>query len=358
MLVRDLISDRKLLNTTMWVLLVGVALFGNAPLFVVIYWAFALFMVLRAAQGQFPRKIKTTIVLAYLLLAVLQSIFAANAVDAPHINLLTALFSRIFAAAFILLPLAVERIVIVSKRTDFYLPSVRAMATISFEQLQANKQLISRSLQGVGKIKQTLSTDNLKETFEDLHRHSSVKYINDGSLTDDYFELVAQSLADPYIYLVISNTGSSASEIISLFTQKQYNHASLSFDADLKTIISYNGGEKVYPPGLNAEMVEAFHKKDDASVLVYRLPTTRAQKKLISDQVRAINTTGSAYNLLGLVTKHSYRPNIMFCSQFVYRMLKVAKLDYFDKPAGDVRPTDFIELDYYKKLDFCYEIKF
>ncbi|MFD0897221.1 hypothetical protein [Loigolactobacillus binensis] len=247
---------------------------------------------------------------------------------------------------------------IITKRTDFYLPSIKELATISFAQLQTDQQTIAHSLQGISKLKQTLATDKLKATFADLHRHSSTKYINNGSLTADYFAHAYASLADPHIYLVISNTGSNASEIISLFTQKQYNHASLSFDAELKTIISYNGGEKVYPPGLNAEMVEAFHKKADASVLIYRLATTRAQKQQIIDKVQEINTTGSAYNLLGLVTKHSYRPNIMFCSQFVYRMLKLAQLDYFDKPAGDVRPTDFIELDYYKKLDFCYEIKF
>lgn len=356
--MRDLISDRKLINTTMWLLLIGVAFFGSVPLFVMIYYAFAVFMILRTAQSQFPKAVKASMIVAYIVLATLQTIFAANAVGAHHMNLLTAFFSRVFAAAIILLPLAVERSVVVNKKTDFYLPSIKEVATVSFEQLNNNKELISHSLAGIGKIKHTLSSDNLKETFEDLHRHSSTKYINNGSLTDEYFKLAQDSLTDPYIYIIISNTGSSASEIISLFTQKQYNHASLSFDTDLKTIISYNGGEKVYPPGLNAEMVEAFHKKDDASVLVYRLPTTIEQKQQILDKVKQINTDGSAYNLLGLVIKHSYRPNIMFCSQFVYQMLKLAGLTYFDKPAGDVRPTDFIELDYYKKLEFCYEIKF
>lgn len=356
--MKDLISDRKLINTIMWVLLSGLAFFGTVPLFIVTYWACALFMILRTRQSQLPRKISWAVISAYIVLGTLQTIYVGNAVAGPHLNLLTAFFSRIFAALLILLPLAVERTVIITKRTDFYLPSIKELATISFAQLQTDQQTIAHSLQGISKLKQTLATDKLKATFADLHRHSSTKYINNGSLTADYFAHAYASLADPHIYLVISNTGSNASEIISLFTQKQYNHASLSFDAELKTIISYNGGEKVYPPGLNAEMVEAFHKKADASVLIYRLATTRAQKQQIIDKVQEINTTGSAYNLLGLVTKHSYRPNIMFCSQFVYRMLKLAQLDYFDKPAGDVRPTDFIELDYYKKLDFCYEIKF
>jgi hypothetical protein len=67
---------------------------------------------------------------------------------------------------------------------------------------------------------------------------------------------------------------------------------------------------------------------------------------------------GSAYNMIGLLVKRSYKPNIMFCSQFVYKMLKLARVQYFNKKDGEVRPTDFIELDYYKKLHFEYEIKF
>lgn len=356
--MRDLISDRKLINTALWIFLVGSVLFGNIPLFVITYLTVAVFMILRTTQSQLTRKVKRPMILTYVVLAIFQIIFVSVSFANQDANIFAKLLSRIIAAASVLLPLAVESNIIIRKRADFYLPSVKELATISFEQLRNNKTAITDSLQGLGKIKSTLSSDNLKETFEDLHRHSSTKYINNGSLTDEYFQLANQTLDDPFIYLVISNTGSSASEIISLFTQKQYNHASLSFDADLKTIVSYNGGEKVYPPGLNAEMVEALHKKDDASVLVYQLATTRAQKKIIIDKIKEINETGSAYNLLGLVTKHSLRPNIMFCSQFVYSMLKLAHVDYFDKPAGDVRPTDFIELDYYKKLEFCYEIKF
>ncbi|AVK99309.1 hypothetical protein [Pediococcus inopinatus] len=356
--MKDLISDRKVINTALWIFFIGVTLFGNVPLFVITYLTVATFMILRTTQMQLAKKVKVPMIFTYFVLAILQCIFAANTIGAFNNDVFTEILSRVVAAAFILLPLAVERNIIIRKRTDFYLPSVKEMATISFEQLRNNKSTIKESLQGFNKVRRTLASDNLKETFEDLHRHSSTRYINNGSLTDEYFELANQTLADPYIYLVISNTGSSASEIISLFTQKQYNHASLSFDADLKTIVSYNGGEKVYPPGLNAEMVEAFHKKDDASVLIYQLAVTRAQKQIIIDKIKEINSTGSAYNLLGLVTKHSLRPNIMFCSQFVYQMLKLAHVDYFDKPAGDVRPTDFIELDYYKKLEFCYEIKF
>ena len=64
-------------------------------------------------------------------------------------------------------------------------------------------------------------------------------------------------------------------------------------------------------------------------------------------KVEKINDEGSAYNLLGLIFKRSRKPNIMFCSQFVYTMLK---------QAAQVTPSDFIELDYGRKLEFVRRI--
>jgi hypothetical protein len=143
-----------------------------------------------------------------------------------------------------------------------------------------------------------------------------------------------------------------------MFTRKQYNHASLSFDKELKTIISYNGGENIYPPGLNMEMVKYFNKKQDASIIVYSLPISVEKKEMVIKKIKEINTEGNAYNLFGLVLKFSFKSNIMFCSQFVYKMLKDAGLNYFEKEEGKIRPTDLIELDYNRKLNYEYKIKF
>lgn len=62
-------------------------------------------------------------------------------------------------------------------------------------------------------------------------------------------------------------------------------------------------------------------------------------------RLRKINQEGSAYNLLGLLFPMSCQPNIMFCSQFVYAMLRLAGLHYFRKNPLQVRPTDFVEWD-------------
>ena len=76
------------------------------------------------------------------------------------------------------------------------------------------------------------------------------------------------------------------------------------------------------------------------------------QKQKMLDIVKNINSEGSAYNLIGLVFKYSHRPNIMFCSQFVYSLLQKVDLAYFDKKAELVQPTDLVELDYFRKLEF------
>ncbi|MEB7720772.1 hypothetical protein [Staphylococcus equorum] len=129
-------------------------------------------------------------------------------------------------------------------------------------------------------------------------------------------------------------------------------------DKELKTTISYNGGENLTLPGLNQEQLESFNKKSDASIMVYKIKATKEQKKRIIEKINEINNAGSAYNLVGLVTKASIRPNIMFCSQFVYSILKIANLEYFEANNTKVKPTDFVENDYYRKLEFCYEIAF
>ena len=56
---------------------------------------------------------------------------------------------------------------------------------------------------------QTIHESNA-ELAEDLKRHNSLDYINSHTLDEAYFKLADQSLEDPHLYLVISNTGSSA----------------------------------------------------------------------------------------------------------------------------------------------------
>lgn len=330
--------------------------YGDNTIFIFAAIFVFLIMIFRALKINSRKRFRMYLILNYVILLVAQlTFFVRYLFDYQYISLIY-FIKNIIGIFFLALPYLIECLITINKYTEFYFPSVQEINTMSFTQIKNAVNLVHEKLKGIDKIKNSVSVDKLEEIVKDIPRHSSTKYINNGTLTDDYFKAAYSSLTDPYIYIVISNTGSAASELISVFTKKQYNHASLAFDFDLETIISYNGGEKVYPPGLNHEMIEFFNKKDEASIIVYKVKATENQKKLLIDKIKEINEEGSAYNMMGLVLKSSLKPNIMFCSQFVYKMLKHVDLAYFDKKDGKVKPTDLIELDYYRKLQFCYEI--
>jgi hypothetical protein len=175
-----------------------------------------------------------------------------------------------------------------------------------------------------------------------LPRHNSFRYITCRSLGDEYFTAAHDALEDPHVYIVLSNTGSPAGRVIGFFTGAAYTHVSLAFDSSLKTLVSYNGGGKISSPGLNRETPADLTRNPGASLAVLRLKTTAAQKQALVNRVAAINREGSSYNLLGLLTKKSALPNIMFCSQFVYTLLDDAGAAYFSGKNGRVRPMDFL----------------
>ncbi|MBN2897370.1 MAG: YegS/Rv2252/BmrU family lipid kinase [Clostridia bacterium] len=209
------------------------------------------------------------------------------------------------------------------------------------------KSVVKKSVVAVTQIK------DISRLICDFPRHSALYYVNKNSLSKEYFLKAEKALMEPYIYLVLSQTGSPAGELIRKFTCKQYSHASLSFDGELETLVSYNGGTGRCFPGLNCELVNDYHQKADACLVVYKIKATFQQKKRILDKMRLIDEQGSSYNYLGFLWSYTFKENIMFCSQFVYSMLEVAELHYFDKKPSKVMPMDFLELDIDAHLEFC-----
>lgn len=189
----------------------------------------------------------------------------------------------------------------------------------------------------------------------DLTRHSWFHYCTRRSLSPDYFRRAAASLSDGYVYLAFARSNSPAGQVIGLFTERPYNHVSLALDRDLTTLVSYNGGGPGEAPGLNPETVAELVHRRGSSVRLYRLPATRDQKRIILRRLGKIDQEGSAYNLLGLVLPCTGQPNTMFCSQFVYGILKLAGLAYFQKAPLQVRPTDLLEWDLQGRLEFLRE---
>jgi hypothetical protein len=345
-------------NLVAVLIVVGLLVAGDALLFVLSYIALFIFICVRTLMQTERKRHKFYMLIAYLAVMILQICIAQELLHGESETWRQIAIPRTFAAIILLLPLAVSRYISTGKYSQFYLPSLREAATIGFSDLHDSMSVVNKAISKMGQAGKSMSPHILMELITDMPRYDSFHYINNDSLTEAYFEEVEKTFDDENMYIVISNTGSPASELISVFTQTQYNHASLAFDEKLRTIISYNGGERVYPPGLNQEMLKFFMKKPDASILVYSLPATRQQKEMILEKIREINREGSAYNMVGLLLKYSHKPNIMFCSQFVFNMLQYAGLAYFTKPDGKVSPINLIELDYHKKLRFLYEIRF
>jgi hypothetical protein len=178
--------------------------------------------------------------------------------------------------------------------------------------------------------------------LRDLPRHNSFRYINAGTIPASFFDAAGETLGDPYIYIVLSDTKTPASRVIAAFTGDSYNHVSLSFDPALTTLVSYNGGSGKNSPGLNPETVGDLSGRPGAEMAVFKLFAGTGKKSRILDRIKQINNEGSSYNRLGLVIKRSLKPNIMFCSQFVYSMLEHVGLDYLEKESVRVKPADFI----------------
>jgi len=298
---------------------------------------------------------KATQITIYALILAAQILFAILFIHSDEDYVVMALY-RLLGSVLLLSAFPVRQIVFWLERANYSAPSADEWAAVSYEQLKHNRDEITKRIAKIKETGKVISKGYVLEIIMDLPRHSSFSYVNGGTLSDEFFDKAENALSDGYIYIILTCSRSPSGEVIGLFTSKSYNHVSVSFDRDLYTIVSYNGGEKLFPPGLNPELIKSLIRREGSSVLVYRLPASYEQKKKMLNKVRQINSEGSAYNMMGLLLKYSYRPNIMFCSQFVYALLNLAGLSYFDKAPSDVEPTDFIELDYYRKLEFVEEI--
>ena len=356
-----------MLNRVLWVfktlfivLSIGVLLISNEPLFMLAFVVVYILLFVRTLMTPGRRKMRRYLVLAYSGILVAQLYMIETVLQSgTDIGVPEFIFRRVLGLVIMCLPILVGRFVGSVKYSHYYLPPTDEAVGIGIsELLNTAASEIKNKADFIGESKKKLCFENVSAFAMDLKRHNPFRYVNQKSLPDEYFRSARESYSDPNIYIIISKTGSPPSEILSVFTQKQYNHASLSFDKKLQTIISYNGGEKVYSPGLNMELLEFFRKSPDSKLMVYSLPCAAAQKEKMLSRIEKINREGSAYNILGFSVKNrTKKPNILYCTQFVYSMLDDAGLAYF-ADNGKIKPTDLVELDYYRKLKFELEITF
>ena len=180
-----------------------------------------------------------------------------------------------------------------------------------------------------------------RDLLASLRRHDSFNYVSHGTLSDAWLSR-ARAAHDEAVYIVLSNTKSAASKLIGRWTGDPYNHVSLAFDDALDTLVSFNGGGAGGTPGMNPESAEDLRRVEGASFAVYRLGVSAAQKRAMLERIEAVNREGSSYNLLGLLTGISAKPNIQFCSQFVYATLAAVGAAPFAPPRGTIKPMDFV----------------
>ncbi len=354
--------NTKILKILLGLFVTGILLtvfyFGDYVVFVLASIFVFVFMVIRIICSTIHLSEKILQFFVYALIMVLQILYFTLLVFSHSEESLVFVILKLTSTALILLSPIIEKVLFQNNNETFVMPSLQADGTFAYSQLIYEKERIIEGVETCKRITSVFNKENIGQVLKELSNNSSCRYVNNGSLTKEYENAAYSSLEDDNIYIVLTDSGSPASEMLSVFTCRRFNHVSLSFDSDLKTIISYNGGQNVHMPGLNHEIIEALHNKPDSSILVYSLKITKEQKRKIIEKVLEINCEGSAYNLLGLVLKFTLKPNIMFCSQFVYQMLQYAGVGYFDKKNTKVKPTDLVELDYHRKLKFAYEIKF
>lgn len=152
------------------------------------------------------------------------------------------------------------------------------------------------------------------------------------------------------IYLVMSQTGSILSRTIKLFTGKEYNHISLSFDAKLDCMYSF--GRK-YPnvPFIGVFVVENINKgtflrfsKTKCKVIEVKLTDTQYNKLLSNVDNMVIEKEKYKYNVLGLflaLFNIEIHPKTKFyCSEFIRYILDKSGVDVSMIPTIP-HPVDF-----------------
>ena len=157
-----------------------------------------------------------------------------------------------------------------------------------------------------------------------------------------------------HIYIVLSRTGTTFSNIIALFTQKEYSHVSLSLDASFTQMFSFGRKipSKVLPAGLVEENLYSgvFAMYPKSKCLVYKIDVTDEQLTYLQNSIDNFfkNKDYYKYSVLGTVTAYFNRPlkreKYYFCSQFVAELLINSGIYKTDKLPEVIKPMDLLEI--------------
>ncbi|MDN4494667.1 hypothetical protein [Ureibacillus aquaedulcis] len=163
------------------------------------------------------------------------------------------------------------------------------------------------------------------------------------------------------VYIVLTKTKTVLSKAIQIYTQHDFNHVSISFDAELKEMYSF--GRK----NINNPWIGGFVHENPSSTLlresncvIFACPVTEQQYTLLKNRIAYYkqNKNVYKYNFIGLFgvacRVKIKRERAFFCSQFVATLFEEAGLPIYGKSPYFMKPHDFIHLPY---LTFIYKGK-
>jgi len=161
------------------------------------------------------------------------------------------------------------------------------------------------------------------------------------------------------IYIVLTKNKTVLSRAIQIYTQHDFNHVSVSFDAELKEMYSF-GRKHINNPWIGGFV----HESPTSSILrnskciILSCPVTEEQYKILQSKITYYkeNKDLYKYNFIGLFgvacRVKIKRERALFCSQFVATLFKEAELPLYGKCPYFTKPNDFIHLPY---LTFIYK---
>lgn len=164
------------------------------------------------------------------------------------------------------------------------------------------------------------------------------------------------------VYVVLSDTGSVLTRLIGFYTKSKYNHCSISFDPEFKTLYSF-GRKQPKNPFIGGFVEESFYEGtfkrfSDTTCLVLKMRVDQESYDQIQRNINFFkeNMDQYHYNFIGLfgatIGREISRGQSYYCSHFVAQVIEDANVNLWDKPIFLVTPEDFGN---HEDFDIVYE---
>ncbi len=173
------------------------------------------------------------------------------------------------------------------------------------------------------------------------------------------------------IYIVLTMTGSALSQIVKVYTKKEYGHVSIALDKELERMYSF-GRLNPYNPYVGGFVHEYIHKGTfyrfrNTTCQVLRVRVTDEQYAKLEQVILKMEAEKEKYkfNIAGLfavsINKRIAKENYLYCAEFLKYVLKEAGIA--DGLPEIIKPEHFLMLPHksiYKGLlrDYRYRVKY